>query len=91
MNLTNSLKLFLIILIAFSLSSCEDEEERQVTEKEVLKAVLQAFNSAYPGAIFIEYAEEKEDGKKFYEATTFYALVCKKCHLVLDIILFDIN
>ena len=69
MHLTNPLKLFLIILIAFSLVSCEDEEERPVTEKEVPGAVLQAFNNAYPGATIKEYAEEKEDGQTFYEVS----------------------
>ena len=69
MHLTNPLKLFLIILIAFSLVSCEDEEERPVTEKEVPGAVLQEFNNAYPGATIKEYAEEKEDGQTFYEVS----------------------
>jgi len=69
MNLTNPFKLFLFILIAFSLISCEDEQERQVTEKEVPTAVLQVFNNAYPGATIKEYAEEKEDGQTFYEVS----------------------
>jgi len=69
MNLTNLFKLFLIILIAFSLISCEGEEERQVTEKEVPGAVLEAFNNAYPGATIKEYAEEKEGGQTFYEVS----------------------
>ena len=69
MNLNNLFKLFLIILFAFSLISCEGEEERQVTEKEVPGAVLQAFNNAYPGATVKEYAEEKEDGQTFYEVS----------------------
>jgi hypothetical protein len=69
MKLINSFKLFLIILIAFSLISCEDEEERQVSEKEVPQTVLQAFNNTYPGATIKEYAEETEDGKTFYEVS----------------------
>jgi len=67
MKMMNLLKLIFIVLIAFSLLSCEDEQEREVTENEVPQAVLQAFNNAYPGATIKEYAEEKEDGKKFYE------------------------
>jgi len=67
MKLFNSFKLFLIILLAFSLISCEDEQERTVTETEVPPAVLQVFNQAYPGATIKEYAEETEDGQKFYE------------------------
>lgn len=67
MKLSNPFKLFFIILIAFSLISCEDEQERKVTEKEVPQEVLQEFNSSYPGAIIKEYAEETEDGQKFYE------------------------
>lgn len=69
MNLTKPFKLFLIILIACSLVSCEDEQERYVTEKEVPQAVLQAFNNAYPGATIKEYAEETEDGQTFYEVS----------------------
>jgi len=69
MNLTNPLKLFLIILVAFSLVSCEDEQERPVTEKEVPQVVLQAFNNSYPGATIKEYAEETEDGQIFYEVS----------------------
>lgn len=69
MHLTNPLKLFLIILVAFSLVSCEDEQERPVTEKEVPQAVLQTFTNTYPGATVKEYAEETEDGQIFYEVS----------------------
>ncbi len=68
MKLSITLILFLIIMIAFSLMSCEKkEQEREVTEKEVPKAVLQVFIQTYPGATVEEYAEEIEDGQKFYE------------------------
>lgn len=67
MKLLNLSKLFFIILIVFALISCGKEQERTVTEKEVPQAVLQAFNSTYPGATINEYAEEKEDGRTVYE------------------------
>ena len=68
MNLSKTLILFLIVTIASSLMSCEEKEkERKVTEKEVPKAVLQVFNQTYPRATVKEYAEEIEDGQKFYE------------------------
>ena len=69
MKLLNLCKLFFILLIAFALISCEKEQERAVTAKEVPQAVLQAFNNAYPGAMIKEYAEEKEDGRTFYEVS----------------------
>jgi hypothetical protein len=68
MKLINTFKFFVIVALAFSLVSCEKEEqERSVTAKEVPQAVLLAFNQAYPGATVKEYAEETEDGQKFYE------------------------
>ncbi|MEK0371238.1 MAG: hypothetical protein QQN55_08815, partial [Nitrosopumilus sp.] len=68
MKLSKTLILFLIVTIAFSLMSCEEKEkERKVTEKEVPKAVLQVFKQTYPQATVKEYAEEIEDGQKFYE------------------------
>ena len=68
MKLINTFRFFVIVALAFSLVSCEKEEqERVVTAKEVPQPVLQAFNQAYPGATIKEYAEETEDGQKFYE------------------------
>jgi hypothetical protein len=68
LKLINRFKHFMILVLAFSLVLCEKEElERNVTEKEVPQAVLQVFNQAYPGATIKEYAEETEDGQKFYE------------------------
>ena len=69
MKLFKTVTKLLILLISFSLISCEEEQERTVTEKEVPQAVLQVFNQAYPGATVKEYAEEKEDGQTFYEVT----------------------
>jgi hypothetical protein len=60
--------LLAFVFLGFVLVSCEKEEqEREVTSKEVPAAVLQVFNQTYPGAIIKEYAEEIEDGQKFYE------------------------
>jgi hypothetical protein len=68
MKLINTFKFIVIAILAFSLFSCEKEEqEREVTAKEVPQAVLQVFNQAYPGATIKECAEETEDGQKFYE------------------------
>jgi len=68
MKLINTFKLIVIAILAFSLVSCEEEEqEREITAKEVPQAVLQVFNQAYPGAAIKEYAEEKEDGQTLYE------------------------
>lgn len=70
MKTLTSLTLFLIILFAFSLISCEEkEQEREVIKMEVPTEVLQAFTDAYPGATVIEYAEETEGGQKFYEVS----------------------
>lgn len=41
--------------------------EKRVTRKEVPAAVLAAFARAFPKARVIGYAEEKEEGKTFYE------------------------
>jgi hypothetical protein len=68
MKLINSIKILVIVVLVISLVSCEKEEqEREVTAKEVPQAVLQAFNEAYPGATIKEYGEETGDGQKFYE------------------------
>ena len=70
MNMLKKLTLFIMVMIVFSLFSCkEEEQEREVTEKEVPKAVLQVFNQTYPNATVKEYAEEIEKGQKFYEVS----------------------
>jgi len=70
MKLLKILQYFLFAVVLISIISCEDDEqERTVTEKEVPQAVFQAFNSAYPGATIKEYAEEIEEGEKFYEVS----------------------
>lgn len=52
------------MMLAFSLLSSEKEEqEREVTVKQVPRAVLQAFKQTYPSATVKEYAEETQ---KFY-------------------------
>jgi hypothetical protein len=62
-------------LIAFVLISCTkemEEQEKTVGEKDVPKAVLKAFNDAYPGATIREYSEEIENGETSYEISCVY-------------------
>jgi hypothetical protein len=42
-------------------------QEKKITAKQVPAAVMAAFKSSYPNATVRGYAEEKEDGKVFYE------------------------
>lgn len=67
MKLTATLKPILIVFVFFAFTSCEKEEERVITEKEVPQAVLQAFANYYPDATVYEYSEEIENGQKYYE------------------------
>jgi Putative beta-lactamase-inhibitor-like, PepSY-like len=52
-----------LFLINFSAAA----QESKVKEKDVPKAVIDAFKSAYPNATIRGYAREKEHGKLFYE------------------------
>jgi hypothetical protein len=67
MKLMNTFKIMIVVILGFSIIACEKEEERTVTAGEVPQNVLKAFNETYPGATIKEYAEETEDGQKFYE------------------------
>ncbi len=60
---------WLVLLgLVFNLMSCQQKEpERDITAQEVPPAVLQVFNQAYPNAAIKNYAEETEQGQKFYE------------------------
>src|SRR5882762_4853025 len=42
-------------------------QEKKITAKQVPAAVIAAFKSSYPKAIIRGYAQEKENGKVFYE------------------------
>ncbi len=42
-------------------------QEKKITAKEVPAAVIAAFKNSYPKATIRGYAQEKEDGKVFYE------------------------
>ncbi len=54
-------------LILFLLTSaCATEFE--IAASDVPQAVLDAFNSKYPGAEEVEWEVEKEDGKLYFEA-----------------------
>ena len=67
MKLSNLLSIIMIAFILLFIAFCEDEKEKEVTEKEVPQAVLRAFTTSYPGATVKEYTEEIEEGQKFYE------------------------
>jgi hypothetical protein len=68
MKSINGFKYFVIGLLALSLASCgKKDQEKTVTEKEIPGAVMQSFTNAFPGAVIKEYAEEVENGQKFYE------------------------
>ena len=62
LNLLRSLAFLFLGLLA-----CGSVYERNVTEREVPPAVLQAFKAAYPNAEVRGYAEEAEGGQKLYE------------------------
>jgi hypothetical protein len=62
----NQMRFVLLLAGILALAGCE-ENEHQVSAKEVPEAVLQAFNQSYPGAVIKEYAEESEDGQHYFE------------------------
>lgn len=49
----------------FSLSAAA--QEKKITAKQVPAAVITAFKTSYPNATIRGYAQEKENGKVFYE------------------------
>jgi uncharacterized membrane protein YkoI len=57
-----------LIAMAISLLSISAvAQERKITAKDVPAAVITAFKTAYPNATIRGYAQEKENGKTFYE------------------------
>src|SRR2546423_15574910 len=52
-----------VSLLSFSASA----QERKITAKQVPAAVIAAFKASYPNATIRGYAQEKENGKVFYE------------------------
>jgi len=65
--------LIFIVLSAITVVSCEKEEqERDIEASEVPQTVLQAFNQAYAGAVVKGYAEEMENGQKYYEVSCIF-------------------
>src|SRR5882672_11377119 len=68
MKLTNTLIRFVLIAGAVSLLSVSAAaQEKKITAKEVPAAVIAAFKNSYPNAAIRGYAQEKENGKVFYE------------------------
>lgn len=59
---------FALIAGAVSLLSISAAaQEKKITAKQVPAAVIAAFKNSYPSATIRGYAQEKEDGKVFYE------------------------
>jgi len=59
---------FALIAMAVSLLSISAvAQEKKITAKQVPAAVISAFKTAYPNATIRGYAQEKENGKTFYE------------------------
>ena len=59
-----------VILIAAAvslLSFSAAAQEKKITAKQVPAAVIAAFKTSYPNATIRGYAQEKENGKVFYE------------------------
>ncbi|HMJ26696.1 MAG TPA: PepSY-like domain-containing protein [Pyrinomonadaceae bacterium] len=68
MKLTYALSRFALVTFAISLVTLSAvAQEKKITAKQVPAAVIAAFKSSYPNATIRGYAEEKEDGKTFYE------------------------
>ena len=68
MKLTYALSRFALVTFAISLVTLSaTAQEKKITAKQVPAAVIAAFKSSYPNATIRGYAEEKEDGKTFYE------------------------
>ena len=68
MKLTYAPSRFVLVTFAISLVTLSaTAQEKKITAKQVPAAVIAAFKSSYPSATIRGYAEEKEDGKTFYE------------------------
>lgn len=68
MKLTYALTRFALVMFAISLVTVSAAaQEKKITAKQVPAAVTAAFKNSYPNATIRGYAQEKEDGKVFYE------------------------
>jgi uncharacterized membrane protein YkoI len=68
MKLTYALSRFALVTFTISLVTLSAvAQEKKITAKQVPAAVIAAFKSSYPSATIRGYAQEKEDGKTFYE------------------------
>jgi len=56
-----------VSLLSFSAAA----QEKKITAKQVPAAVIAAFKNSYPNATIRGYAQEKENGKVFYEIESF--------------------
>jgi uncharacterized membrane protein YkoI len=68
MKVTYALTRFALVAAAISLLSFSaSAQEKKITAHQVPAAVIAAFKSSYPNATIRGYAQEKENGKVFYE------------------------
>lgn len=68
MKLTKAIKRFTVVAGAISmLTFSAVAQEKKITASQVPAAVISAFKSSYPNATIRGYAQEKENGKVFYE------------------------
>src|SRR6267142_5920505 len=68
MKLSYKLARFVLVVLAvsmFVLSAAA--QKKKITAKQVPAAVITAFKASYPNATIRGYAQEKENGKVFYE------------------------
>jgi hypothetical protein len=57
----------LVLLAIWMFSVLVVAQEKKITATQVPAAVIAAFKNSYPNATIRGYAQEKEDGKMFYE------------------------
>jgi uncharacterized membrane protein YkoI len=68
MKVTYAFTRFAMVAAAISLLSFSAAaQEKKITAQQVPAAVIAAFKSSYPNATIRGYAQEKENGKVFYE------------------------
>src|ERR1700704_7099646 len=60
-------RLTLAVCAVAMLSLSASAQEKKITAKQVPAAVITAFKASYPNATIRGYAQEKENGKTFYE------------------------
>ncbi len=58
---------FGLIVSALVVASSASAQEVKVTEKQVPRAVIEAFRKAYPTAAILGYSKEREHGNVYYE------------------------